>query len=331
MYRSHLRGEQLNVPSAGSLLESVWVSLGGLQSVVVGAIYRPPAAPAAATDDLHDQVLHLQALGKKCFVLGDMNLDWLCPDKPGMKYYMQLLDGLSLKQIVTLPTRPSQIEQDSPGTLIDHVLVRAEDNVTKVTVVPNSCSDHNLIIADTRTQRQKPLRPEITIRSTRYLSTDALCLDLLMVDWSSVLEALDVNAKWSEWLSLWSPILDKHMPLIKIRPRHPPCPWLTDNNQLRDSMRARDDARAAYQRCPTPGNHETFRARRNTVKEDFRRARSAFFATSYSASRSTSWRDIQRFLISSKKAAPVDTTNLEWADQLNTHFATCGPRAASGC
>ena len=49
--------------------------------MVVGAVYRPPSVPAAATDDLHDQLLHLHSLGKSIFVLGDMNLDLLCPEK----------------------------------------------------------------------------------------------------------------------------------------------------------------------------------------------------------------------------------------------------------
>ena len=137
---------QPNQTKADSSLESVRVSLGGLRSVVAGAVYRPTSVPAAATDDLHDQMLHLHSLGKSIFVLGDMNLD-LCPEKSGVRYYMQLLDDLNLKQIVSVPTRPSQVVEASPGTFIDHILVPAADNVTSAVVVPNSCSDHSLIIA----------------------------------------------------------------------------------------------------------------------------------------------------------------------------------------
>ena len=327
--RSHLRGEQLSVPTAGSLLESAWVSLNGLRSVVIGAVYRPPAAPADATEDLHSQLLHLQSLGKNVYVLGDMNIDWLRPEKHNAKNYIQLLDDLSMKQIVTLPTRPSQTEQNSRGTLIDHILVPAADNVTTATVLPNSCSDHYLVIAQTLIEHRKSRPCEVTIRSKRTLSLDALCLDLLSADWERVREASGMNAKWSEWLSVWSPIIDSHMPLVRVTPRHPPCPWLTNNEQLRDSMLARDEARAEFQRNPTPENHERFRARRNAVKNDFCRARSEFFAASFSSRRKTTWKDIQRFLITSKKAAPVDTSDRQWAEQLNSHFASCGPRVAA--
>ena len=128
---------------------------------------------------------------------------------------------------------------------------------------------------------------------------------------------------------MWSLVIDKHMPLVKIRPRHPPCPWLTNNDQLRDSMRARDQAHAAYQHNPTPENRTVFRAHRNAVKRDFDQARSAFFAADQGSSK-TAWKDIKRFLISSKKSsAPVDTSDRQWTDQLNTHFAACGPRVAA--
>ena len=105
--------------------------------MVVGAVYRPPSVPAFATDDLHDQLLHLHSLGNSIFVLGDMNLDLLCPEKPGVRYYMQLVEDVNLKQIVPVPTRPSQTMDVSPGKLIDHSLIPEADSVTTSVVVPN--------------------------------------------------------------------------------------------------------------------------------------------------------------------------------------------------
>ena len=47
LYKSHLRVERLDVPSAGSPLESMRVSLGGRRTSVVGAVYllRPVLKP----------------------------------------------------------------------------------------------------------------------------------------------------------------------------------------------------------------------------------------------------------------------------------------------
>ena len=131
-------------------------------------------------------------------------------------------------------------------------------------MTPTSCSDHNLVIAQTRQQRERRPRTEITVRSTRSLVPDALRLNLLTADWSGVRGAAGVSDKWSQWLSVWTPLIDKHMPLTKFRPRHPPCPWLVNDDQLRGDMRERDEARFVYVRDPTPENRETYVSRRPT-------------------------------------------------------------------
>ena len=161
----------IDVSSAGSPLEALWVGLGGCRRpVVVGAVYRPPAAPAAATEDLHDQLVHLHARGRDVIVLGDMNLDFLTPDVPGLRFYAQMLQDMSMKQIVSCVTRPNTAaNRTSSGSLIDHVIVPATDDVTTTEVIPTSCSDHSLVVAQTLLTRQKKHRDEITIRSTRSL------------------------------------------------------------------------------------------------------------------------------------------------------------------
>ena len=64
-------------------------------------------------------------------------------------------------------------------------------------------------------------RPEeVTVRSTRRLNRDALCLDLLQADWSGVSSAESTTEKWDAWLSVWSPIIDLHMPLHKVKLKH---------------------------------------------------------------------------------------------------------------
>ena len=331
LYRTHLRAVRLEVPSVGSPLEALWVSLGGCRRpLVVGAVYRPPAAPAAAVEDLHDQLAHFNGLGRNVIVLGDMNLDLLTPGLPGPRSYTQMLQDMSMKQIVTDVTRPNTAaNRAGPGSLIDHVIVPAIDDVTTTEVTPTSCSDHNLVIAQTRQQRERRPRTEITVRSTRSLVPDALRLDLLTADWSGVREAAGVSDKWSQWLSVWTPLIDKHMPLTKFRPRHPPCPWLVNDDQLRGDMRERDEARFVYVRDPTPENRETYVSRRNAVKREQHRARTEFFAASFRNTRRTTWKDIRRFLVSSRGSDAPVVTGRDWANRLNDHFASCGSRVAA--
>ena len=259
-----------------------------------------------------------------------MNIDLQTPDTPHARFYAQMLKDMGLKQIVSSVTRPNTAsDRTSPGSVIDHVIVPAADDVTTTEVIPTSCSDHSLVVVQTHLGREKRHRAEITVRSTRALVPDALRLDLLTADWSGVHEAIGVNDKWSQWLSVWSPVIDKHMPLTQFRPRHPPSPWLANNEQLRSDMRERDQARTEYVRDPTPENRENYVARRNAVKRDQCRARSTFFAESFRNSRRTTWKDIRRFLISSRRSDVPLVTGRVWANRLNDHFATCGARVAS--
>ena len=143
-------------------------------------------------------------------MLGDMNLDLLTPGLPGPRSYTQMLQDMIMEQIVTDVTWPNTAaNRAGPESLIDHVTVPATDSATTTEVSPTNCSDHHLVIAQTRQQRERRPRTEITVRSTRSLVPDALHLDLLTADWNGVREAAGIGDKWSQWLSVWTPL--KHI------------------------------------------------------------------------------------------------------------------------
>ncbi|KAF0304576.1 hypothetical protein FJT64_023618 [Amphibalanus amphitrite] len=105
----------------------------------------------------------------------------------------------------------------------------------------------------------------INVRSTRRVNTDALCLDLLQADWSPLYGANSTSDKWSCFLSTWSPIIDAHMPMRVIKLKHRPYPWLQDDD-VREAMAARDQARVDRQLTPCDATEAEFRLRRNAVK-----------------------------------------------------------------
>ncbi|XP_043210133.1 uncharacterized protein LOC122375044 [Amphibalanus amphitrite] len=328
LVRATLRAETLTVPAGDSQLESLWISIRSTTTAIVGVLYRPPSAPvAAALDDLQTQLAHVISTGKPIFVLGDTNFDSLQPDKPDVRRYLQMLSDLNTKQLVTCQTRPAS------GTLLDHVLVRASDDVTTARVEPCSWSDHDLVIAETTLQRERRRPVEVTIRSTRDLVPDALCLDLLVSDWSAVYGSADPADKWRAWLAVWSPVIDRHMPEKTIRPRHAPAPWLTDSDDLRALMRERDLAdRERRERPADELASQRYRLCRNRVKSAQLHAKSAFFLSSFRRSRRTTWTDIRRFLISPRTATPSTSSapsGTDWADSLNRYFAAVGPRVAA--
>ena len=132
---------------------------------------------------------------------------------------------------------------------------------------------------------------------------------------------------------VWTPVIKTHMPVIKARPRHQPCPWLNDNDYLRALMREGDLARRARSNDPSPASRQHYTACRNTVKRAQSEARSASFLSSYRYARKTTWGDIGRFLITPKggvrQTAVSGERSSQWADRMNAHSATVGSRVAA--
>lgn len=330
IYRDHIDVEEFDVPTTGSPLECLWTRVEGKSRMIVGVFYRPPSSPIASVlDDLHHQITYVLSKGRPMFLLGDANLDILRPTTPGLQRYLEMLHGFSLEQLITDPTRTCQ----STATLIDHIITSAPDLSSQPRVIPCCTSDHDLTTVNIASTQERRRAQEITIRSTRGLSEEALCLELLLSDWSRVYCAETTDEKWSAWRAVWSPVIDSHMPLTSVKVKHAPCPWLSDNAELRDMMRDRDRARKDRDRQPCEETWRAYRDSRNAVKRAQYNACAEYYASSYRNNRGTTWKDIRRFVLASKKPEPKITNPVHndaaWAEKLNRHFVTVGSNVAA--
>ena len=98
IYRESLTMTVLSVPGGGPC-ESLWVSVSGRghRSATVGVVYRPPSSSVTdAVDELHDQLQSVVSLGKPVFCLGDININLLRADGPGVRRYQSVLSDLNL-------------------------------------------------------------------------------------------------------------------------------------------------------------------------------------------------------------------------------------------
>ena len=322
IYRNTMTAEPLRIPAATSALETLWLRLTLASPIIVGVVYRPPSSPTTpALDDLYSQLTDVLGRNLPVYLLGDTNFDASRPAKQGVTSYLQQLSDLSLTQLITAPTHPGP----NPS-LIDHFITSKPDLTTNVRVVPCNFSDHDLIAATVSVVKTRHVASTISVRSTRRVNTDALCLDLLQADWSLLYAADSTTNKWSSFLRTWSPIIDAHMPVRTVKLKHRPFPWLQDD-EVREAMAARDQARRDRQLTPCDATEAEFRLRRNAVKTAINRACESYFQTSYRNSRSKTWRDIRQFLVSSGKASQPGSTSHhdpDWADRLNSFFASVG-------
>ena len=150
-------------------------------------------------------------------------------------------------------------------------------------------------------------------------------------------DGADVNGMWRAFLEVWCPVIEKHMPLVTITVRHPPCPWLEEDPEVRTCMRERDLARLerdAHKNTPLREDTEAeYKRARNAAKTAQSKARTNFFMTSYRHSKPKIWSDIHKFLIASKRGSSLTYNSsakpVQWANELNQHFVSVGPDMAS--
>ena len=108
-------------------------------------------------------------------------------------------------------------------------------------VIPCSWSDHSLVVGG-RDSAEKGTRAssgdQYQIKTPSQPAR--VCLDLLMSNWAEIYDTPDPSLKWADWLSVCTPSIDSHMPMKKLKLRHPSSPWLAENEDLGDMMRERD-------------------------------------------------------------------------------------------
>ena len=192
--------------------------------------------------------------------------------------------------MVTEPTRAGE----NPS-LLDHLVASRPHLASDVAVIRCNISDHDLVTARISDTKQPFVPDTVTVRSTRRVDNDTLCLELLLADWSRLYEADSISSMWSGFLDTWRPIIDRHMPLRTVTIRHRSYPWLEDET-VREAMAARDAARLDRDLTPCEETQQEFRARRNAVKVALNTASAAYFATSFRNPRGQTWKHIRRYL-----------------------------------
>ena len=99
--------------------------------------------------------------------------------------------------MITNPTHPGL----SPS-LMDHLIPGRPELTSNARVVSCDIGDHDLITALITDAKPRRALETITIRSTRRVDHNALCLSLLQADWSKFNEADSVSEKWNSFLAV---------------------------------------------------------------------------------------------------------------------------------
>ena len=323
----------MELGGGASSLESLWLSVAGpgRRTVVVGAIYRPPAAPVTNGLELfQEQLQSAVATCKPVIILGDFNINMLDAEAPNARRLGAVLNDLGLRQLVKQATHT-----EPTPTLLDLIITNLVDSQSQaaVTVLPEPVADHLPVLLRAPVHRQRPPRPApVAVRPWRRVDWDALCLELLTSDWTPLYDALDVDSKLTAFMTVWDAAVDRHCPLVTVRRRRPHCPWLRNNPELSSAMKDRDAARAEWEADRTPEARNQYRRLRIHVKMLTIKVRREFVCGSLLSERQNFWSRLKTYAMRPAGAASSCTADPDLpsrADEFNRHFAAVGSRVAA--
>ena len=148
---------------------------------------------------------------------------------------------------------------------LDHIITHGKDPAPETSTLSDAISDHQPIVMTARLPRlRRPAQCRV-LRNWRRVDWSAICLELLLTDWTQVDDAVEVDSCVEHFMAIWNAVVGRHCPPRRVRVSRPSCPWLEDPD-LRAVMAERDCARDTWLCLRTPEAKKDFTELRNRVK-----------------------------------------------------------------
>ena len=109
----------------------------------------------------------------------------------------------------------------------------------------------------------------------KHYSKEMLTELLQTVDWSPVLNCLDVNKAWTHFTDLFMPIVDKLATLKKVRLKQRSEPWFS--SEILELIKERDEINKLCTKSSTPDLGNKRRELRNKVQTEIKAAKKEYF------------------------------------------------------
>ncbi|MEW8548507.1 MAG: reverse transcriptase family protein, partial [Candidatus Thiodiazotropha sp.] len=248
--------------------ESVWLEVFPTcsKSFLVGHFYRNPQSNIAWNETFDDQLEKVMEEDKEIFILGDFNRDLL-----NLQIKQQWLDYMNSHGLVQHIDEATRVVPNHSKTLIDHVYSNFSDNVHYTDVPKIGLSDHYPVFLTRKTSVHIPKTTHHTIkyRSFKHFDESKFNEDLNSIPWDVIKVFDNVNDALDTWYSLFSEVIDKHVPLKQHRVKHVNQPmWLT--SEVIESIKTRDRFKAL-------GNTDQYKIWRNKVVNLIRKSKKSHY------------------------------------------------------
>ncbi|KOB74103.1 reverse transcriptase [Operophtera brumata] len=232
---------------------------------LLGVVYAPPGVNYFDTleqllDVSRPQYDHVIMLGNfnTCLVRKDTRCNKLV--NIATSYNISILD------------LDTTIHVNDINTKLDLILTGDSKRISTYGQFPApGFSHHDLIFASIKLKSPKQ-RPRVVMqRNFAAVDYDRLRIDAEALDWSQLYNACSIDDMVTAFNKNLTALYDKHAPIVPVRMKRRPAPWLTDG--IRQLMAKRNSLYRRYRKSPCDDTFSKFKKARNRCNQMIRNAK----------------------------------------------------------
>ena len=325
-----------------SEIESFFIELVNTHcsNVLIGVVYKPPSASCDNFSEYINDILeNISAEGKKCFIMGDFNINILQYEtNDGVHNFIDMLHSQSFYPTINKPTRITE----NSATVIDNILINDLHNHTAGVLV-SDISDHLpvFLIIDDSFEKPQDVGRLGTKRVFNSNNTEHFVNDLNTTDWYFMTSLNDTHSMYNSFINHVLELYDKSFPLqeVKCRYNKRKSPWLSDG--IYKSIRRKNYLYKKLMRHPTSQNKSIYTMYKNKLNTLIKVSKKSYFCTRFNQEKGNikgTWNVINAILNKGqRKSNPsyfvqdgitIDEDK-DIADRFNEYFVSVGTRLAS--
>lgn len=298
------------------------------KNILITTVYRPPNGSKYLQNNFteHFNDLLSNKKSKEIIILGDLNINYLKRNDNEDIKHLLTLNGFS--QMVDKPTR---ITKES-STLIDIIATNKSENIVITDVIPVSLSDHDMIICVRKINNLKYKARYIKTRNYTRYDPVKLQSDLKAVDWTPVLQCIEVNRALKYFTEILSCVFNKHAPYVNKRVKGKPAPWI--DRDIHADMDKRDMVLRKARKSNNEKDWKLYRKLRNYCTNRLRTARKKHHQQLLEQNRINPrkfWQTIKNIFPSKLKRSTSFDNSKEKAQSFSEYFATAVTKLKATC
>ena len=250
-------------------------------SATLALIYRSPNSDKKYCDELNILIEKLAAMDTpNLIIMGDFNfrkINWRELDSgtkdvnsPEDLFLNTVLDNYLIQHI----QEPTRYRDGQESTLLDLVLTKDDDVVTRVSFQPPlGKSDHLVLCLETNWSMEienQDLAQKFCLNAGDY---DTIRNNLGQIDWYNIFSGQNLEEIWTSFKNIIQLEITSHIPLKKNQTNRKPI-WM--NLEAKQITQEKKQAWLKYWFVKTPSNFKTYRKIRNKASHVLKKARKQY-------------------------------------------------------